>query len=140
MKILKKDLDKIKEKCKYVTKTMKSNIKLERKKKPQQKKEILVEFIIIMRMIKRAEEHTLIILEQYEKNWTIFKEKVSIRLNIVKSVMVEYIEYLKKSFFDTIKLEKAVNLLDKFDPDKLATEIYPDEFLLNSSKLTSVGL
>jgi hypothetical protein len=54
--------------------------------------------------------------------------------------MLQYIEYLKKSFFETIKLEKAHTMLDQFDPHKLAAEIYADHLLLKSSKLEKVDL
>jgi peptidoglycan hydrolase CwlO-like protein len=66
MKGLKKQLDDVKEKCKVVKKIFKHNMKVAKKKKTDDyKKEVLVDFMIILRMIKKSEESILFILQHY---------------------------------------------------------------------------
>jgi hypothetical protein len=136
MKKLKINLDTISEKSKILKKNIDANLKSAKKQSSDIKNELLVDFLIILRMIKKTEECIMLILRKFEVYWRIFKSKVSTRLNVFKNVIIDYTEYLKKSFFRTIKMEKVESLLEKFNPDKLASEIHQDQHLLYSPKLS----
>lgn len=84
------------------------------------KEPVLVDFIATVKLIKRGEVMILNMLNIYDEYWETFKYKASTKLTIYKEILEDYIEFLKNSFFDTIKLQKAKEILEKFKPEKLS--------------------